>query len=133
MKNDLTILRYESGPSGTFGIALHGSRWLCYTLEPADRSGRFRCAIKAGRWPLAIEWSPHFRAYLPSITVPGRSGLRIHAGNVVTDTAGCILVGEARIYNQVTNSRRELSALIDYIKEQHITHINIIDYETISC
>lgn len=133
MEKDLTILRYESGPAGTFGVALHGTRWLCHTLEPADRSGGFRCAIKAGRYKLSIEWSPSFKRYLPTINAPGRSGLRIHAGNFVRETSGCIIVGDSRGITYLNNSRAALSALIDYIKEQHITHINIIDYETISC
>lgn len=133
MKNDLTILRYESGPAGTFGVALHGTRWLCHTLEPADRSGGFRCAIRAGRYELSIEWSPKFRVTLPTIHVPGRSGLRIHAGNDVDHSSGCILVGESRSHGQLYLSRPALSSLVSYIKEQHITHINIIDYETISC
>ena len=133
MKNDLTILRYESGPTGTFGVALHGTRWLCHTLEPADRSGGFRCAIKAGRYKLTQEWSPKFGMFLPTIIVPGRSGLRIHAGNLVWETSGCIIVGNCRGSSYLQNSRATLSKLLGYIKEQHITHINIIDYETISC
>lgn len=133
MKSDLTILRYESGPAGTFGVALHGSRWLCHTLEPADRSGDFRCAIKAGRYELTHEWSPKFRMYLPTINAPGRSGLRIHAGNFVRDTSGCLIVGNSRALTYLNDSRAALSALIVYIRERHITHINIIDYETISC
>lgn len=132
MKNDLTILRYESSSAGTFGVALHGKRWLCHTLEPADRSGGSRCAIRAGRYPLTFEWSPRFQANLPTIIVSGRSGLRIHAGNHVIDTNGCILVGSQRVRYFIDVSRAALSALIDYIKAQHITHINIIDYETIS-
>ena len=132
MQYELTILRYESGPAGTFGVALYGTRWLCHTLEPANRSGGYGSAIRAGHYELTIEWSPKFKRYLPTINAPGRTGLRIHAGNFVRETSGCIIVGDSRGITYINNSSAALSALIDYIKAQHITHINIIDYETIS-
>lgn len=131
MENDLILLRYESSKNGTFGVLVHAGRWLCHTLEPADRSGAHNCAVSAGRYPFGWERSPRFGAVLPSFFVPGRSGLRFHAGNYARDTRGCVLVGESRGVSWLNNSRRALATLIDYLKQQCITHIRFIDYEDI--
>lgn len=131
MKSDLTILRYESGPSGTFGVALHEGRWLCHTLEPGDRSGGCGCAIHSGRYVLTNEWSPKFARFLPTIVVAGREGLRIHPGNYARETSGCILPGTGRAVNMVTNSRRAFDRLNAYIVEHRIHHITIVDYDTL--
>lgn len=132
MENDLIILRYASGSAGTFGVALHKGTWLCHTLEPADRSGGRNCALRAGRYVLTYDWSPKFAALLPTILCPGRSGLRIHPGNYVRETSGCILPGTLRSDNMLISSRQAYNRLSAYIVEHHISHIHIIDYETLS-
>ena len=76
---------------------------FCDTLEPTWRDvgwghrGRKvegRTAIPEGRYPVVITRSPRFGEWLPLLLhVPLFEGIRIHAGNSVHDTAGCILVG----------------------------------------
>jgi len=95
---------------------------LCDTLEPPvqqrwrDRSTT--CAIPAGDYPLVVSFSPKFQTMLPLLlNVPGRSGIRIHAGNrahldpAQSDTTGCILVGSATQRGTLTDSRRALALL----------------------
>lgn len=132
MKNDLIILRYESGPSGTFGVAIHECTWLCHTLEPGQRDGARGNAVRAGRYALTWEWSPKFGRKLPTIVCPGRSGLRFHQGNYVRDTSGCVLVGGGRGASWLNNSSAALGEFTQYLVSHNITHVCIIDYEMVS-
>ncbi len=45
------------------------------------------------------------------------SGIRIHAGNTVKDTQGCILVGENREVGKVLNSRKYVEIIKSKIVE----------------
>lgn len=88
---------------------------FCDTLEPTWRDvgwghwGRKvegRTAIPEGRYPVVITRSPKFGEWLPLLLhVPLFEGIRIHAGNSVRDTAGCILVGCRRKPGLLLDSR----------------------------
>lgn len=88
---------------------------FCDTLEPTWRDvgwghlGRKvegRTAIPEGRYPVVITRSPRFGEWLPLLLhVPLFEGIRIHAGNSVHDTAGCILVGCRRKPGLLLDSR----------------------------
>ena len=92
-------------------------RYFCDTLEPTWRDyehGAYkvkgRSAIPEGRYAVVISYSPKFKAWLP-ILLGGPEfnkqwqGIRIHAGNSVKDTQGCILVGKNREVGKVLDSR----------------------------
>ncbi len=75
---------------------------ICNTLEPAaewliaqsDSEKKPACCIPSGRYPVVITHSPKFNNWLPLLlNVPGRSGIRIHCGNLPEHTLGCILPG----------------------------------------
>ena len=110
-KNSYTIgkLYGNEGSEGLF--------WICDTLEPIWRDyahgGRKiagRSAIPEGRYAVVISWSPKFRQWLP-VLLGGPEfnrrwqGIRIHAGNTVCDTQGCILVGENKRVGELVDSR----------------------------
>jgi len=79
-------------------------------------------AIPEGRYAVVISWSPKFKAWLP-ILLGGPDfnhlfkGIRIHAGNTVEDTAGCILVGRNQIVGRVLESRKWVYELKQKIVE----------------
>ena len=91
------------------------------TLEP------WQYAIPAGFYRLRLTYSPRFQEVLPLLDgVLGyarqphngirRTGIRIHAGNTIADSQGCILVGKADTSNQrLVSSRKALNQLRDYL------------------
>ena len=98
-----------------------GKAYFCDTLEPSlHPTNHLRPkAIPAGRYAVAVTWSPKFKRWLPLLLkVPYRSGIRIHAGNNPEDSSGCILVGRAQLPGHVYNSRSTLEKLMQRLKER---------------
>ena len=79
-------------------------------------------AIPEGRYAVVITYSPKFGEWLP-LLLGGPDfnrlfqGIRIHAGNTVKDTQGCILVGQNLKPGHVFNSRTWLHRLKQKIVE----------------
>ena len=103
--------------------------YFCDTLEPTWRDYKHgaykikgKSAIPEGRYAVVISWSPKFKAWLP-ILLGGPEfnrqwqGIRIHAGNTVKDTQGCILVGRNQRVGEVLESRKWLYELKQKIVE----------------
>ena len=99
--------------------------YICDTLEPqwrdyakGARKIKGKSAIPEGRYPVVITYSPTFKKWLPLlVNVPMFEGIRIHAGNTVEDTKGCILVGENLKKGMVLNSRKYLKIVKEKIVE----------------
>lgn len=67
----------------------------CKTLERpwVDNRNKVSC-VPAGSYPVVLEYSAHFKRKLNELKlVPGRSEVKIHVANYVTQLEGCIAVG----------------------------------------
>lgn len=95
----------------------------CYTLEDQlrEQSGLSvaqwkvpgATAIPAGIYRVRLTFSQRFQRVLPLLEdVHGFTGVRIHPGNTIADTEGCILVGRTRGPASVSESRSAFVALL---------------------
>lgn len=124
-------LKGDGGQKGDEGLkgdgGLQGDGGLkpfCDTLEPPRRNllngGKWdkrlkvkgMTAIPEGRYLMRFTYSPKFgkRLFL-LMDVPLFDGIRIHSGNSVKDTQGCILVGNNTKVGRLENSRAVLFKL----------------------
>ena len=68
-------------------------------------------AIPEGRYAVVITYSPKFNKWLP-LLLGGQDfnrlwqGIRIHFGNTVADTQGCILLGRNQRVGRLFESRK---------------------------
>ena len=103
-------LRLERIPKGkvTLGKLYINGEYQCDTLEDEDRGLSddmplsevqtkkvyANTCIPKGKYTVIISYSNRFKKYMPLISnVKGFLGIRIHAGNTIADTEGCIIVG----------------------------------------
>lgn len=93
----IRLLRSVLWRDMTLGQLFINERYVCHTLEHPVREEKIpgKTAIPFGRYQVLVTWSPKFKRRLPLIkNVPNFEGIRIHRGNSLQDTAGCVLVGE---------------------------------------
>ena len=128
----LELIRLQYLPDRTLGTLpfVGDNQWHCDTLElPATINGETNvpnlCCIPAGTYELKVTWSPAFKRWLPLLmAVPGRSGIRIHAGNTPHDTKGCILVGW-KYGIELLRSQYTLTELTDQLRRNETHYITI--------
>ena len=118
----IQLIRNKPQGKALFGQLYVDGEYFCDTLENTDY------AIPTGFYRLRVTMSPRFRIYLPLFDgVIGRSGIRIHAGNTIDHTEGCILVGEADLPNlRLLSSLKTLHRLCDVL----LNHKNTTNDET---
>ena len=110
--------------------------YFCDTLEDKyrDLSKEVKVygetAIPTGKYKFILNLSNRFKRIMPLIlNVPNFEGIRIHSGNVDTDTHGCLLVGENKEKGKVLNSKAKFEELMSVLlksglKEFDIEYIN---------
>lgn len=112
----------QTGDEGQKGDG--GLQPFCDTLEPPRRNllngGKWdkrlkvkgMTAIPEGRYLMRFTYSPKFgKRLFQLMDVPLFDGIRIHSGNSVKDTLGCILVGNNTKVGRLENSRAVLFKL----------------------
>lgn len=119
--NIINVVRSESTKYGTFGTLIFDNLKMS-TLEP------IKPIIPSGDYLLTFTYSPKFSVKAPYAKydgvplvngVPGHDGIRIHVGNYLADTIGCILVGTSHDGTLLLNSKKaycDLMLCISQIK-----------------
>lgn len=126
----LTLKRILLLKDRTIGELYINEEFFCDTLEDKNRdtnkNGNFdneeqkiygETCIPYGEYKVELTYSPKFKRVLPILQdVPEFSGIRIHRGNYIKDTLGCILVGEATKDNILVNSTPYEIKLVNILK-----------------
>lgn len=114
---ELELYRDPSKCGITLGQLSINGIFECYTLE-RPLTGEAIVAIPALVYPVTLGWSKHFQRIVPRINdVPGRSDIEIHFGNFVTNTTGCILVGEHKEATMILNSIKAFDQLLEKLRK----------------
>ena len=100
MERSILIQRVDQSPFHTIGtLTVRGDREIplyeCVSLELPWRNNapRISC-VPAGTYTLRLEYSPSFKTDLYELKgVPGRSEVKIHIANYVSELRGCIAPG----------------------------------------
>ena len=97
----LILVRYTRTETAVLGSLYLNGAFVCYTLENAAK------AIPCGMYAVQNSKSPKFKRELPLLhnaQVPASRGIRIHVGNTVASSSGCVLVGMGRNGDRLTES-----------------------------
>jgi hypothetical protein len=122
---EITVKRTNKANDYTIGQMFIDGEYFCDTLEDTVRDLTNvkdkiygRTAIPAGTYSVILDYSGHFKKLLPHILdVPFFSGVRIHSGNDVEDTNGCILVGFYYRAGYITESRATMEKLMKKLSD----------------
>lgn len=113
----LRLERTEMHPAYTVGRLYVDGDAECWVMEDTVREPGAKVpgatAIPFGTYKVILDHSTRFNRIMPHIMdVPNFAGVRIHAGNTVADTSGCLLVGQARVGATILHSREAYRALL---------------------
>lgn len=133
------LKRFNSTISETLGTLIvlddQGSVvYDCSTLElPFINNAKGISCIPGGMYKMILEYSPKFgRNLWELIGVPGRSEVKIHAGNYTSQIEGCILTGTRHVdinsdgLIDVSNSQDALSGFMEAMGECQAAFIQVI-------
>lgn len=100
---EITLSRFIARNRATCGAIFIAGRFICFTLEDEKRLQKVygQTCIPDGRYEVEVSNSPRFGRMLPELLdVPGFTGIRIHPGNDIDDSRGCVLVGLGLVVRQ---------------------------------
>lgn len=136
---ELKIVRNKLNKEFTEGKLYINGAYFCDTLEDKDRGLLQSMSVDTiktikvyketcipyGKYKVILSMSKRFGKVMPELLdVKGFIGIRIHSGNTIYDTEGCILVGNKSSDGVIANSRKTFNALMNILKIQ--TSINLI-------
>ena len=132
MKKTITLKREQFPSKYTVGTMYVEGKKFGKTLERPNRDLNHKngfdngekkvygdTCIPFGHYKLTVTYSPKFKRDLVLVNnVPEFSGVRIHRGNYVKDTIGCILVAERFSNGALYNSTPYETWITNYVKKE---------------
>ena len=114
----IDLLRYKVKGQTVFGVMYDN----CFDFGHYFTIERKQTLIPEGTYMLRLTYSPKFRRQLPIISnfqVKENRGTRIHAGNSVDDSSGCILIGNNAdlVSMKIGDSQRAVDQLVKAIRK----------------
>ena len=119
----IEVIRQNLDDTCTTGEMLIDGAHECYTLDPVTRPEGAekvfgKTAIPEGTYAVTVTFSEHFQCDMPLLAgVPDFEGVRIHWGNVASNTEGCTLVGEEQGRDAILQSRAAFDQLFPKIRD----------------
>lgn len=117
MSNYILLIR-----NNNFGQLFFGNELICYTIDPHK--------LTTGTYNIQVNYSPKFKKELPLIynkEFSASRGFRIHTGNTLKDSNGCILVGDMIDYKfKLYDSKKAIERIINLIKDKDIKELIIV-------
>lgn len=100
------------------GNLMIDSEFFCNTLErPWKNNANNISCIPPGIYEIKLTYSNKFKRDLPLVLgVPNRAGIRFHALNVVSESQGCIGIGENKKKGMILNSRAYENKLVGMLR-----------------
>ena len=104
------------------------NKFFCYTLEDKIRKVKIKheTCIPPGTYQIILNLSQRFKIILPLLLgVPNFEHIRIHAGNTINDTSGCLLLGSAisgtTLLHSKTTVQKLVAILTIALKKEYVT------------
>jgi len=98
------LIRLEESEQGTFGVLRINKQVFCVTLEPHDMENEpFESSIPAQQYICEKAKSVRHGHTFEVMNVPGRTDVLFHPGNRMSNTQGCILLGQ--YFGKLRNER----------------------------
>lgn len=124
---NLLLRTVSQSENGTYGMLILEGESLCRTCEdPWHDNKHDDSCIPAGKYDCIKHNGAKYQNVWEVTNVPGRTGILIHNGNYITDTLGCILVGDDFLRDEkmqiigVANSRATLNKLRGILPDNFI-------------
>jgi hypothetical protein len=137
----LLIERLYKKNTYTIGKLYIDGVYFCDTLEDKDRGlddsmsledvlankVYGETAIPYGTYQAEVSYSPKFKRDLLLIkNVKGFEGIRVHSGNLASDSMGCVLLGKNTHVGMLSESKKTLEAFMKKIEGEQDIVLTII-------
>ncbi len=138
---ELLIERLYKKDTYTIGKLYIDGVYFCDTLEDKDRGlddsmsledvlankVYGETAIPYGTYQAEVSYSPKFKRDLLLIkNVKGFEGIRVHSGNLASDSMGCVLLGKNTHVGMLSESKKTLEAFMKKIEGEQDIVLTII-------
>lgn len=129
MTHEWTVRRCPPNGQVVLGEFDLGTGLPCSSLERLAvmiPEGRYRVELTdSGRAHQFVQthgvtglWAPYDDCRLPELlNVPGRSAIRVHCGNSIADSSGCILVAADHSATELEASRPALTRVVNALRD----------------